>query len=154
MSDEDRSTAHSFLLTQSAGVRSPSDWAHHKVPQRRAVARAYAAVYAGIGVGAIVLAFALPIERPIERTRLLERLADRAERAPPLPLETARELAVLTSSPQSDCDQLGCTPEIAARNARARQRLQVLVAAAMRRSPEVAADALSLPPVLPVSAQR
>lgn len=114
------------------------------VLNRQAVVPVRPAVYAAVGVCTIVLPFTLRAQQPIEGTRVPEHLAECAERAPPIPHETARELAALTSNPQSDCDQLVRPP---ACSAEAGERLRAPAAAAMERCPEIARDEPPLPPV-------
>lgn len=111
-----------------------------------------AAAYAA---GAGVCAFALmpPVQRPLETTMHLERLADKGEHAARMPLETAVTLAALTHHPRYDCRQMQCTPLVAARNARARERLQLLVTTAIASSPSQVTGSLSRPPITPAALQ-
>ena len=119
------------------GQRPPPGWTRHDASKRRVITRAFAVAYGPIGVGLIVLSFTVPADRTIEVTRRLERLADRAEKASPVPIETARELEALTRNPHYDCDAMSCTRDIGKRNAKARKRLQDLAAAAMPHSPDI-----------------
>ena len=104
-----------------------------------------------MGAGLVVLTLAAPVERSIEATVRLERLADKAERASRMPLETALELVALTRNPSHDCRQMRCTSDVAARNAKARERLQGLAATALAQAPEGGTHSLLKAPISPAA---
>lgn len=66
--------------------------------------------------------------RPLEATVLMERLAAKIEHTQKLHPDTAREIARLMSEPPSDCTRVKCNGPLPARNAAARQHLELLVA--------------------------
>ena len=151
----DRRRASGGPASQTPSLRpGHAGWTHQDWGRPKIIARGTGAIYGVFGAGLIVLAVTLPVEQPIEGTRLLERLADRAEKVSIRPIETAREFAALTQHPHYDCSHMRCTPEIAARNAKARERLQVLVAAAPPRAPEIVTGTLPNAPILPASLHR
>ena len=88
--------------------------------------------------------------RPADTTVQMELLAQKLDRRPAIPADTANELARLIAQPGYDCGHVACSAELAVRNEAARTRLKLLLAtkvpanardvSASRTSPVAAAE--------------
>jgi hypothetical protein len=65
---------------------------------------------------------------PLEATVQMERFAGKAEHAKTIHPDTARAIARLMLRPRYDCNQVGCSEQLQARNSAVRNRLETLIA--------------------------
>jgi hypothetical protein len=86
-----------------------------------------AAAFAWIGGIALLLAFGRTTS-PQDATAEMEQLVLRVERAQAIHPVTAQEMERLVRQSAYDCNQVDCSPELAARNSVARARLQMVIA--------------------------